>query len=132
MVIKMNEFGAILEKFNPKDEQALLDLITYCEEERVTADEGIPTIIGLDDLTNTGDTKYTPAPADRDMGLVLAAGALVMTDLYTRCREPNPHYPPIARAMSPLTEQCFRAEYNADDSDFTVHPYREVVKDFVK
>lgn len=126
----MNEFETILNKFNPEDEQALLDLIDYCDK-RVTADEGIPTIIGLDDLTNTEDAKYTPAADDRDIGLVLAAGALVMTDLYTRCKEPDPHYPPIARAMSPLTEQCFRAEYN-EDGEFEVHHYREVVSDFVK
>ncbi|MEG0305908.1 MAG: hypothetical protein RR576_07840 [Oscillospiraceae bacterium] len=124
----MNDIENILNKFNPKDEKALLELIDYCDT-RVTADEGIPTIIGLDDLTNTGDTYYTPAPADKDMGLVLAAGALVFTDLYTRCKEANPHYPPIALAMSPLTEQCFRAEY--DGEDFTVSPYRDAVKDFV-
>lgn len=127
----MSDLQKILEKFNANDEQALLNLIDICDK-RVTADEGIPTIIGLDDLTNGADTHYTPAADDRDMGLVLAAGALVMSDLYTRCKEANEHYPPIALAMSPLTEQCFRAEYNADGSDFSVHPYREVVKDFVK
>ena len=126
----MNELERILEKFNPLGERELLELIDYCDK-RVTADEGIPTIIGLDDLTNTEEAKYTPAENDRDMGLVLAAGALVMTDIYTRCKEPDPHYPPIARAMSPLTEQCFRAVYD-ENGDFTVHPYREVVADFIK
>lgn len=127
----MNDVVKILEKFNPNGEASLLHLIDYCDK-RVTADEGIPTIIGLDDLTNTDNAQYTPAPSDRDMGLVLAAGSLVMTELYTRCKEADPHYPPIARAMSPLTEQCFLAEYSADGSDFIVHPYREAVKDFVK
>lgn len=127
----MNGFERILKKFNPKDEQALLDLIDSCDK-RVTAEKGIPTIIGLDDLTNTGDAKYIPAPEDREMGLVLAVGALVVTDLYTRCKETNPYYPPIVLAMSPLTEQCFRAEYTADGSDFEEHPYREVVQNFVK
>ena len=125
----MNELNKILEKLQAEDVPALREVMAYCKK-RVTADEAIPAIIGLDDLTNTEDTVYTPAESDVELGLVLAAGALIFNSLYEEYEEKDPAYPNIAPSMSALAEKVFRAQYK--DDEFTVVPYREVVSDFIK
>lgn len=112
----------------PGDRGLLEEIMAYCET-RVTADEGIPAIIALDDLTNTGDPVYTPAPDDREMNLILSAGALLFTELYEE-RKKDEHYPSIAFAMSAVAEKFFRAGY--DGEELTVHPYSDVVGAFRK
>lgn len=102
-------------------------LMAYCDK-RVTADEGIPAIIGLDDLTSTWNTTYEGAKDDEKLHMMMAAGAMIFASLYEqRTPEELGHYPGIAPAMSAVAEMFFRM-----NEDGEAVPYREVVKDFIK
>lgn len=101
-------------------EESFMKVIDYCET-RVTAEEGIPAIIGLDDLTGGAKKTFTPAPADEGLGLIQGLAALVFAYYYDKSGKVEDPYPAIAPAMSAMAEKFFR-----------IAPYREVVKDFVK
>lgn len=101
------------------------EIMAYCDT-RVTADEGIPAIIGLDDLTATWNTTYEGAKDDEELHMLMAAGAMIFASLYEqRTPEELGHYPGIAPAMSAVAEMFFRMEEE-------VVPYRDVVGKFVK
>lgn len=102
-------------------------VMEYCDT-RVTADEGIPAVIGLDDLTSPWNTTYQGAKADEDFRFVMAAGAMVFASLYEQLDpEVLGEYPGIAPAMSAMAELFFR-EGEAGQAV----PYREVVERFIK
>lgn len=103
------------------------EVIDYCGT-RVTADEGIPAIIGLDDLTGSWDKTYEGAKDDEELHMMMAAGALIFASLYEeKTKEELGHYPAIAPAMSAVAERFFTVDENGDEVQ-----YREVVKDFLK
>lgn len=88
------------------DFAAYREVIDYCES-RITGEEGIPAIIGLDDLTGSGNTVFRGAPMDEQMHLSMAADALIFNMLYSQQEERDMHYPSIAPAMSALAEKQF-------------------------
>ncbi len=101
-------------------------LMKYCDS-RVTADEGIPAVIGLDDLTASWNTTYKGAGQDEEFRFLMAAGAMVFASLYEqKTAEELGEYPGIAPAMSAMAEMFFHA-----GEDGRIVPYREVVKQFV-
>ncbi|MEA5014832.1 MAG: hypothetical protein VB099_09755 [Candidatus Limiplasma sp.] len=128
----MKDLFEILQKIDADNRQAYLDTMSYCGT-RVSADEGIPTVIALDDLTRPGcDAAFETAEADRDLGMALAAKALLFTSLYeAKEKAEDDKYPSICPAMSAATESCFRLEYHSD-GDFTAVPYRDVVGRFIR
>ncbi|MEA5014830.1 MAG: MATE family efflux transporter [Candidatus Limiplasma sp.] len=110
------------------------DLSTFVEliEECNRADEkneGIPAFIGLDDLTRDYEGDYQPAYDDEDMGLLLAVGALLFTDLYEqndqymREKKLDEAYPAAAPAMAALARKCFRFRYDEEHDENTIIPY---------
>ena len=103
-----------------------VDLMKYCDS-RVTADEGIPAVIGLDDLTASWNTTYKGARQDEEFRFLMAAGAMVFANLYEqKSAEELGEYPGIAPAMSAMAEMFFHA-----GEDGRTVPYREVEKAFV-
>lgn len=128
----MKDLFEILHKIDADNRQAYLDTMSYCST-RVSADEGIPTVIALDDITKPGcDAAFETAGADRDLGMMLAAKALLYTSLYeAQEKAENNKYPSICPAMSAATESCFRLDYGSD-GDFTVVPYLDVVGRFIR
>lgn len=126
----MQTLEEILEKADVKHIERYKEVMAYCNT-RVTADEGIPAIIGLDDLTMEKPAAYEGAPVDEELKMILAAGVLVFTSLYEQDEETlKGEYPAVAPAMSAAAEMFFSlAKENGENK---IIPYREVVKDFIK
>jgi len=105
---------------------AYKETMAYCDS-RVTANEGIPAIIGLDDLTGDRRRVYEGAKEDEDLKILMALGAMIFTSLYEKDEATlESEYPPIAPAMSAVAEKFFRM------ADGSVVQYREVVEAFLK
>lgn len=90
---------------------------------------GVPAFIGLDDLTSDYEGGYAPAYDDEDMGLLLATGGLLFTDLYEqneqymKDKKLDETYPAAAPAMNALARKCFRFTYDEDTEETTIIPY---------
>ena len=96
----------ILNELKNADLELYKEIITYCES-RASGTEGIPAIIGLDDLTDPDRPIYEGAPMDAKMNEKMALDALIFTWLYSQVPDRDPHYPAIAPAMSALAEKSF-------------------------
>lgn len=96
----------IVNELKNLDLDAYREIIAYCES-RATGTEGIPAIIGLDDLTRPDEPVYQGAEMDEKMHGKMALDALVFTWLYSQVEDRDPHYPCIAPAMSALAEKAF-------------------------
>lgn len=96
----------IVNELKNLDLDAYREIIAYCES-RATGTEGIPAIIGLDDLTRPDEPVYQGAEMDEKMHGRMALDALVFTWLYAQVEDRDPHYPCIAPAMSALAEKAF-------------------------
>lgn len=119
----MKALEDVIEALKTQDLEAYKEVIAYCET-RKTADEGIPAIIGLDDLTSPWDTTYEGAVDDQDFNFVMAVGALVFASLYDQQdKEKLGNYPAIAPAMSATCEKFFQ-----QDKDGSPIQYRETIK----
>ncbi len=90
---------------------------------------GVPAFIGLDDLTSDYEGGYEPAYDDEDMGLLLAVGGLLFTDLYEqneqymKDKKLDETYPAAAPAMNALARRCFRFTYDEETEETTIIPY---------
>lgn len=100
------DFESILNELKNADLELYKEIIAYCES-RSTGTEGIPAIIGLDDLTDPDRPVYQGAAMDANMNEKMALDALVFTWLYAQVPDRDPHYPAIAPAMSALAEKSF-------------------------
>lgn len=122
----MRTIQDVLERLEKQGLESYKEIMEYCDS-RVTADEGIPAVIGLDDLTASWNTTYKGAKTDEDFRFLMAAGAMIFASLYEQ-KDPEVlgEYPGIAPAMSAMAEMYFHA-----GEDKETIPYREVVKAFV-
>ena len=120
--------GSILEELGANDMSSFIELvedISFVDERT----EGIPAYIGLEDLTKNYEGNYQPAYDDEDMGLLLATGVLLFTDLYEqndkfiRDKKLEETYPAAALAMTALARKCFRFVYNEETEEFTIVTY---------
>lgn len=119
----MKALEDVITALKQQDLEAYREVIEYCDT-RTTADEGIPAIIGLDDLTTSWDTVYEGAKADQDFNFVMAVGALVFATLYDQQdKEKLGNYPAIAPAMSATAEKFFQ-----QGSDGLPIQYRDTIK----
>ena len=100
------ELKDIISKLQNADLEAYKEIIQYCES-RQTGLEGIPAIIGLDDLTDPDRPVYQGAAMDQKMGQEMALDAMLLTWLYAQQPDRDPHYPAVAPAMSALAEKAF-------------------------
>jgi hypothetical protein len=117
----------IINNIKSGDWQHYREIITACKE-RDKASEGIPAIIGLDDLTGSRDTVYEGAPADQEAHLHLAMGAMIFASLYeNEERYKEEKYPAIAPAMSAVAEMFFH-----QGTDGKMVPYQQVVAAFLR
>lgn len=122
----MKTMQEVLESLETLGSEPYEDLMKYCDS-RKTADEGIPAVIGLDDLTASWNTTYQGAKQDEEFRFLMAAGAMIFASLYEqKDAEALGEYPGIAPAMSAMAEMFFHA-----GADGSVVPYREVVQGFV-
>lgn len=96
----------LLNQIKNADLDVYREIIAYCES-RATGTEGIPAIIGLDDLTNPDNSVYEGAKMDTEMNRKMAVDAMLFTWLYDQVADRDPHYPAIAPAMSALAEKSF-------------------------
>ena len=101
--MRMKEF---LDKLKNIDLDSYQEIIAYCRS-RSSGTEGIPAIIGLDDLTDSERPVYQCSDMDEKMHEQLALDALLFTWLYSQISDRDPHYPAIAPAMSALAEKSF-------------------------
>lgn len=104
-MINMN-IEMILNELKNADLEVYKEIIAYCES-RQSGTEGIPAIIGLDDLTDPDRPVYEGAAMDAKMNEKMALDALLFTWLYSQVPDRDPHYPAIAPAMSALAEKTF-------------------------
>ena len=102
----MMDMEAILNELKNADLDEYREIIAYCES-RQSGTEGIPAIIGLDDLTDPERPVYEGAAMDSKMNEKMALEALIFTWLYAQVPDRDPHYPAIAPAMSALAEKSF-------------------------
>lgn len=119
----MKDMIDVLKEIYGEDFSEYEEVMAYCDK-RVTADEGIPAIIGLDDLTAERDVVYEGAKMESDFNITMAFGALVFESLYAKQgKEKLGNYPAIAPAMSAVTEMYFHQKENGE----TVQ-YRDVIR----
>ncbi len=123
----MKELLEIVKGIKEEDFKKYEEIMAYCDL-RVTADEGIPAIIGLDDLTADRDTVYIGAEDESDFNITMALGALIFESLYAkRGKEKLGSYPAIAPAMSATAELYFHQDQKGNPIQ-----YREVIKKYLK
>lgn len=123
----MKTIQEVLDTLQNGELEQYKEVMEYCDR-RVTADEGIPAVIGLDDLTSSSNGAYQGAKTEGNFNYVMAAGAMVFASLYEALPpEKLGNYPAIAPAMSAMAEMFFRP----DEAGNAIQ-YREVVKDFIK
>jgi len=123
----MKTIQEVLNTLQIGDFEPYQEVMEYCDT-RVTADEGIPAVIGLDDLTADGNVTYQGANNEEGFEFIMAAGAMVFASMYeTRGPEKLGNYPGIAPAMSAMAEMFFHPDKNGEAVQ-----YREVVKEFIK
>lgn len=119
----MKDMIDVLKEIYGEDFSKYEDVMEYCDK-RVTADEGIPAIIGLDDLTADRDVVYEGAKMESDFNITMAFGAMVFESLYAKqSKEKLGNYPAIAPAMSAVAEMYFHQKENGE----TVQ-YRDVIR----
>ncbi len=124
----------ILGQLGADDLTAYNELIQYCNA-CDEATQGIPAYVCMEDFTTDYEGAYTPAEDDEDMGLFLAVGGLILTDLYEqndtylKDKEKEADYPAAAPAMNVLAEKCFRFDYDEESDKTTVIPYRRGIED---
>lgn len=107
------ELNEIISKLRDADLEEYRKIIKFCES-RHSGTEGIPAIIGLDDLTDTERPVYQGAEMDKRMSEDMAIDAMLFTWLYAQEPDRDPHYPAIAPAMSALAEKSF-VIYDGDE-----------------
>ena len=112
----------LLKELNEEELEEYRKLIEFCEQ-RKTGTEGIPAIIGLDDLTDTSRTVYETAPCDEELKMKMAEDALIFTYLYSQLETRDMDYPCIAPAMSAMAEK----DYYTQEGEEPV-PYREMLE----
>jgi len=123
----MQTIQEVLETLQNGDLEQYKEVMEYCDL-RVTANEGIPAVIGLDDLTSPGNTTYQGAKNDEGFNLIMAAGAMVFASIYeTLDPEKLGKYPGIAPTMSAVAEMFFHR-----DNEGEAVQYREVIKEFIR
>ena len=122
----------LLEGLGAEDLTTFQELMTFCDS-RDENRQAIPAYLGLDDLTAPERNKqFEPAPQDSGLGLVLATGALLFTNLYEQNDvDDETDYPPVVKAAMALAEKSFRFERedpddDGDDEDFSIVPFDRV------
>lgn len=119
----MKDMIDVLKEIYGEDFSKYEEVMEYCDK-RVTADEGIPAIIGLDDLTADRDVVYEGAKMESDFNITMALGAMVFESLYAKqSKEKLGNYPAIAPAMSAVAEMYFHQKENGE-----IVQYRDVIK----
>ena len=119
----------ILQQLGAEDLTSFNELIHYANS-RDESSESIPSYVCVEDLTTDYEGGYQPAEDDEGMGLFLAIGGVLFTNLYEqndsymedKLREAD--YPAAAPAMNVLAERCFRFDYDEASDKTTVVPYR--------
>ena len=99
----------LLKELNEEELKEYQKIVDFCES-RKSGLEGIPAIIGLDDLTDTSRTVYETAPCDKDAKMTMAKDALIFTYLYSKLETRDMDYPCIAPAMSAMAEKDYYTE----------------------
>ena len=124
----------LLDGLGAEDLTTFQELMAFCDA-RDENRQAIPAYLGLDDLTAPERKKrFEPAAQDEDLGLVLAAGAMLFTNLYEQAADSDEtDYPPVVKAAMALAEKAFRFERedpddDGDDEDFSIVPF-ECVRD---
>ena len=112
----------LLKAMNEEELEEYRKVIEFCES-RSSGTEGIPAIIGLDDLTDTSRTVYETAPCDEDAKYRLAKDAMIFNYLYAHQEGRDMDYPTIALAMSAVAEKDYFTEKGKEPSS-----YREMLE----
>lgn len=121
-----------IEKIDADNLSGYQEVMNYCESKE-QARFGIPSIIGLDDLTLTEDVVYDGAKEDKDFSTLQAMAALIFTDLYEQTEIPKASgYSAAAPAMSALAEKFFRCEQDEDGKNLRIVSYEEIFGNYNK
>lgn len=90
--------------------------ILRCRNEN-PEDIGIPLYVGLEDFSFRDEEPFKTTEEDPGMGLLLAAGAVLYTNLYEQEADAPLNDPPIVRAMHALASHCFLSRRTEEDPD---------------
>jgi len=130
---EVESLDAIIEQLDADNLDGYREVMEYCLQ-RNTANEGIPMIIGLEDLRVTSDKAYIGSKEDEELSFTLAMGVLLFTDLFDQTEGAVEHgKPAIVPAMSALAEKFFRCELRGREKVKTISyrstiPYRSKTK----
>jgi O-antigen/teichoic acid export membrane protein len=123
----VDSLDGIIEQLGADNLASYRETIEYCLK-RDNDNEGIPMIIGLDDLTDANSVFYEGAKEDEDLSFTLAMGALLFTDLYDQTEGAlEDGKPAIMPAMSALAEKFFRSEKFLEEDRVGILSYREAL-----
>lgn len=123
----MELLKSVLETLSTQNLEEYKEIMDYCSK-RVYEDEGIPAIVGLDDISSAYDTVYEVVEEDKNYHFLGAAAVLIFTYLYSSYDEEMlKYYPAIAPAMSAVAEKMFHQLPSGEIMEFrsiTKIPYK--------
>ncbi len=116
----------IIEQLGADNLASYKEIMDYCSR-RDELNEGIPMIIGLDDLTTRDNITYTMAKEDEKISFTLAMGSLIFADLFNQTREVDKSGKnTISLSMSALVEKFFHLKTN-ESSQTEIISFREAI-----
>lgn len=121
-----DNMDAVIERLGADNLASFRETIEFCLN-RDTANEGVPMIICLDDLTNPHDAYYEAAEEDKNVGFNLAIGSLLFFGLYNQINEKEHDKSAILRAMSAMSEKYFHINRNDEEDRIDFISYREAI-----
>ncbi len=119
----------IIEQLEADNLASYNEIMEYCLK-RDNVNEGIPMIIGLEDLTSSTNVAYEGAKEDEELSFTLAIGALLFTDLFDQKEEAaiDEGKPAITLAMSALAEKFFHLKKYEEEERTGIISYREAIQ----
>ncbi len=121
-----DNIDAIIDRLGADNLASFQETIEYCLN-RDNVNEGIPMIIGLDDLTDSHNVYYEPPDEDKNMGFNLAIGALLFFGLYNQMDAIEQDKSAVIHAMSALAEKFFHSNKTGEEEKIEFISYREAI-----
>ena len=123
----VDNLDEIIEQLGADNLDGYREIMEYCLK-RDNVNEGIPMIIGLEDLTSSQNVSYEGAKEDEELSFTLAMGALLFADLFYQKEGDNEEgKSSIILAMSALAEKFFHFKKFEEEDRRGIISYREAI-----
>lgn len=123
-----NPIEEVFRRIGADELSSFKERIMRCREEN-PEEIGIPLYVGLEDFDLRDEEPCETAEADPSMGLLLAVGAILYTNLYEQEEDAGQNDPPIVRAMHVLASHCFLSEQPEDsEEEALLHSHSDLIR----